>query len=378
LSPAQQDGGLDAGYILERETGMNRRIKVLIVDDSAFMRQQLSAALSQDPRIEIVGVARDGEEAVAKAVEMKPDVITMDILMPKMDGLTSLQYILELAPCPIIIVSSYTYKGALITFEALELGAFDFVPKPEGAGKWQSTVANLVDRIVAAAASESSRRQRGSQWEQAVEQPQPREEIQEEAGFDKVVVIGVSTGGPKTLMEILPHLPKDFPAPVLLVQHMPPGFTASFAERLNRTLNIRTVEASHRMNLEPGTVYVAPGGLHMTVEKALGRKSLRLAIRQEPRDALFKPSVDVTFQSVLQHMPASKIVAVLLTGIGQDGAEGMVQIRRAGGTTIAEAESSAIVYGMPKAAAERGGAQYILPSYLIGQAILREVLKLGS
>lgn len=352
---------------------MNPKIRVLIVDDSAFMRQQLSAMLSQDPRIEIAGVARDGEEAVAKAVELKPDVITMDILMPRMDGLTSLQYILELAPCPIIIVSSYTYKGALITFEALELGAFDFVPKPESKEMWECAVHILLERIVVAAAEWRKKRQYGVD-EIPVKRQEPTQLRHNSSAFSKIVVIGASTGGPKTLMDILPHLPPDFPAPVLLVQHMPKGFTSSFAERLNRTLSLPAVEASHRMDLEPGRIYVAPGGMHMTVEKVLGQSRLRLAVRPEPAEALYKPSIDTAFHSVLKHVPGNQVVGVLLTGIGQDGAAGMVEIRKASGVTIAEAESSAIVYGMPKAAVERGGAQYILPSYLIGQAIRREVL----
>lgn len=350
---------------------MNRKIKVMIVDDSAYMRQQLTAILADDSRIEVVGLARDGEEAVQKAVQLQPDVITMDIQMPKMDGLTSLQYIMELAPCPVIILSSYTQRGAMVTFEALELGAFDFVSKPAGPANCvnplEQIAKELKERIAAAAAS---RKSLYSRRQAALLQAPERKSLP----YSKVIIIGASTGGPRTVMDILPHFPAEFPAPVVLVQHMPVMFTASFAQRLNQNLAVRVVEATNRMVLEPGTVYVAPGGKQLYVEKALGTAQLRFSVRSGPDDNLFKPSVDVTMLSLLQHISADKLIGVLLTGIGSDGAEGMVAIRQGGGLTIAEAEETSIVYGMPRAAAERGGAQYVLPSYMIGQTILKEVL----
>jgi two-component system chemotaxis response regulator CheB len=352
---------------------MKSKIRVMIVDDSALMRQQLTAMLSRNDRFEIAGVARDGEEAVSKAVQLRPDVITMDILMPKMDGLTSLQYIKEMAPCPVIILSAHSQRGAVITFEALELGAFDFVTKPDGNHSLDEIEAALTERIMAAAQS-----RRRSSAIQRIESLQLRNRITQSqaaanADYGKIVVIGASTGGPRTVMDILQQLPENFPAPVLLIQHMPPMFTASFAERLNRRMPMRVVEAKHRMVLESGVIYVAPGGYHLTVENVLGTNQLRIAIRSHPAEAAFRPSVDVSMQSLLQHVPAKKLIGVLLTGIGADGADGMVHIREGGGVTIAESEETAAVFGMPRAAAERGGAQYVLPSYLISEAIKKEV-----
>lgn len=350
---------------------MNRKIKVLIVDDSAYMRQQLIAILSDDAHIEVIGLARDGEEAVQKAIQLQPDVITMDIEMPKMDGLTSLQYIMELAPCPIIILSAHTQRGAMVTFEALELGAFDFVTKPSVMGSaitpLEQISKELKERIVAAAASRKlpASRERAARLKKLEKSSVP---------YSKVIVIGVSTGGPKTVMDILPHFPSDFPVPIILIQHMPEMFTASFAERLNQNLPMRVVEAANRMVLEPGTIYVAPGGRQLYTEKALGTNQLRFSVRSGTEKNIHTPSVDITMLSLLQHFPAERIIGVLLTGIGSDGAEGMVEIRKGGGLTIAESEETSIVYGMPRSAAERGGAQYVLPSYMIGQTILKEVL----
>jgi len=352
---------------------MGNRIKVLIVDDSALMRQQLTLLLSKHPNIEVIGSARDGREGVEKAIRLRPDVVTMDIHMPTMDGITALQYVMEIAPCPVIILSAYSRKGALVTFEALELGAFDYVTKPEvmGAAELRNTVDRLIERILAAPSASSSARRRPADDEGA-EREEPRDP------FRKAVVIGASTGGPRAVEDIVRHLPPDFPAPVFLVQHMPPLFTSSFAERLNEKYAIRTVEAAHRMPVEPATVYVAPGGKHMTVEKVLGQNQYRLAVGTVPKETMFKPSVDVTMFSLLHQLPASKLVAALLTGIGSDGAKGMVEIRKNGGFTIAESEETAIVYGMPRAAAEMGGASVVLPYPQIGRFIVNEVMRNGS
>jgi two-component system, chemotaxis family, protein-glutamate methylesterase/glutaminase len=352
------------------------KIRVLIADDSALLRQQLTQLLEQDGRFELAGIARDGEEAVHKAVQLQPDVITMDIQMPRMDGLTSLQYIMEMAPCPVIILSTFSKKGAVVTFEAMELGAFDFVPKPDHmAGERLETVFNeLAQRMVEATHSRKYKRMKAAKMG-----PQMSPDGSgSETDYTKIVIIGVSTGGPKTVMDILPHLPADLPAPVLLIQHMPPLFTASFAERLDRSVPMQVVEASNRMILKPGTIYVAPGGQHLYVERMIGTSMLRLAVRPQPVDAVYKPSIDVTMFSVLRHVPAERLVGVLLTGIGADGAEGMAAIREGGGTTIAEAEETAIVYGMPRAALERGAASMVLPSYLIGQSIVKEVRDVWS
>ncbi|WP_166244793.1 protein-glutamate methylesterase/protein-glutamine glutaminase [Paenibacillus turpanensis] len=352
---------------------MNRKIRLLVVDDSALMRQQLLSSLSRDPRIEVIGMARDGREGVEKAIQLRPDVVTMDIHMPTMDGITALQYLMELAPCPVIILSAYSRKGALVTFEALELGAFDYVTKPEvlGSAEMDAMIQKLTDRIIAAGTSKKTELQLG------VAPERQGADHKSGYGFEHVVIIGASTGGPRTIMDILQHIPEDFPAPLFLVQHMPPVFTASFAERLNERFQIRVVEAAHRMTVEPGTLYVAPGGKHMFIEKTLGKQQLRIAIRSHPKESVFKPSVDVSMNSLAEQLPSSMIISVLLTGIGSDGAQGMVKIRKNGGLTIAESEETAVVYGMPRAAVEQGGARLVLPSYQIGKVIVNEVLGYG-
>jgi two-component system, chemotaxis family, protein-glutamate methylesterase/glutaminase len=351
--------------------GMDSTIKILIVDDSALMRQQLMAALSRNPRIEVIGVARDGREGVEKAIKLRPDVVTMDIHMPTMDGITALQYLMELAPCPVIILSAYSRKGALVTFEALELGAFDYVTKPEvlGVAEMEAMIQQLTERILAA----------GQKPVRGQEDGRSRPYVMERGGYDydHAVIIGASTGGPRTVIDILQHIPANFPAPMFLVQHMPAMFTSSFAERLNDKFKIRVVEAAHRMPVEPGTLYVAPGGKHMFVEKVLGKQQLRIAIRSGPIETVFKPSVDVSMNSLAEQLPASMIISVLLTGIGTDGAQGMATIRQNGGLTIAESEETAIVYGMPRAAVELGGAKLVLPSHQIGKVIVNEVLGYG-
>lgn len=353
---------------------MNNSIKVLVVDDSALMRQQLMHHLSRYPGIEVIGSARDGREGVEKAIRLKPDVVTMDIHMPTMDGLTALQYVMEIAPCPVIILSIYSRKGALVTFEALELGAFDYVTKPEvmGADELRVTVDRLADRIFAAAKAAKREPARGKKTD----------EFTEDAGddfpFRKAVVIGASTGGPRAVEDIVRYLPQQFPAPVFVVQHMPALFTHSFAERLNEKYSIRTVEAAHRMIVEPGVVYIAPGGKQMTVEKVLGMNQYRIVIGSEPKEATYKPSIDVTMRSLLEHFPGPRLVSVLLTGIGTDGAEGMSEVRKNGGFAIAESEETAVVFGMPRAAADMGGASIVLPYPQIGRFIVNEVMANGS
>jgi two-component system chemotaxis response regulator CheB len=338
------------------------------------MRQQLTARLSSDPRFEVIGVARDGREGVEKAVKLRPDVVTMDIHMPEMDGITAMQYILDLTPCTIIILSVYSRKGALITFEALELGAFDYVTKPEylGPDEMEGLIRKLKERILASAMGRSRR-----EVDLRDTAPSAARASETDYPYRRAVMIGASTGGPKTIMDVLQDIPRDFPAPIFLVQHMPSLFTSSFAERLNQKLKLRVVEAAHRMLVEPGVLYVAPGGMHMHIEKVIGKMQLRIAIRSLPANTAFRPSVDVSLHSLAENLPAHMIISVLLTGMGVDGAQGMTEIRRKGGMTIAESEQTAVVYGMPKAAVEQGGAEHVLPSYQIGKVIVKEVLGYG-
>lgn len=357
----------------------NRTIKVLIVDDSAVMRRYLSNGLQAENFIEVVGIARDGEEALKKVQQLHPDVVTLDINMPVLDGITTLQLIKEyLATCAVIMVSSLTTKDALTTFEALELGAFDFIAKPSGntTEEREQFMQHLVEKVLAAGKSSRSPKKLATQVKSRDENvglTGRSKSGEAQIHYSKIVVIGVSTGGPNTLAEILPYFPKDFPVPVIVVQHMPSKFTASYAKRLNETLPMHVVEAEHRMPIQAGTIYIAPGGKHLYVEKSLGKRELRFSLNENPKELYYKPSVDVTMLSLINYFPAKQVIAVLLTGIGNDGAKGMVEIHKQNGFTIAESEETAVVYGMPRVAIENKGASIVLPSYKIGEAICKRV-----
>ncbi|KKM11214.1 chemotaxis protein CheY [Clostridiales bacterium PH28_bin88] len=348
-----------------------RPIRVLIVDDSALMRKFIAEIFAQDPEIEVVGSARDGQEAVRLAGELEPDVITMDINMPRMDGLTALQHIMYTRPVPVIVLSSLAKKGELATFEALELGAVDCIEKPGGTvSVGIAKIAQEIRMKVKGAASANTRA--AARTLKHTERPM-KSQAPSRGLARKLIVIGVSTGGPKTLVEILPALPDDLPAGVLVVQHMPGSFTRSFADRLNSICQMRVAEAGDGQAIEPGQILVAPGDYHLRVERRLGTDSLRVRLSTEPSSTLYRPSVTVTMESALKAAGGSKLVAVLLTGMGDDGAQAMVKIRQAGGRTIAESEETAVVWGMPREAIVRGGAEIVAASYQIAGEITRAV-----
>ncbi|MGC8778125.1 MAG: protein-glutamate methylesterase/protein-glutamine glutaminase [Candidatus Caldatribacteriaceae bacterium] len=350
-----------------------RKWRVLVVDDSALMRKVLSKIIEADPAFEVVDVARDGEDAVEKARALRPDVITMDVNMPKMDGLTALQIIVEETIAPVVVVSSLTQDGSVTTFEALELGAFDCVAKPGGTVSSNLSVIQkeLLEKL--RAACKASRRERilrelarPKSLPRVAKKPLLRKEV---ALSFAAVAIGISTGGPKTIYDVLPFLPAELNAAVFLVQHMPPTFTRSYAERLNNYCSLRVVEAENGMEVEPGVVYVGKGGYHLKVERKSGQ--IKLWLSTLPKH-MFMPSVDVMMMSVLEVF-GGKTVGVLMTGMGDDGAEAMVKIRQSGGYTIAESEETAIVFGMPQEAIARGGADVVLPSYQIYEEIVKKV-----
>lgn len=358
---------------------MDDRIKVLIVDDSALMRKVLKEIILTDPSLEVVGTARDGKDAVEKVHDLKPDVVTMDINMPVMDGLTSMQYILNDYPeLPVLIISSLTTEGALTTFEALELGAFDFVAKPSGTVSSNIHIVGreIIQKVKLAykSANKKSIRDRLKRRSAATEvkrtAPAMKTSIPVRAGLSKIVVIGISTGGPGTLMEVLPMLPPDLKAAVIVIQHMPPTFTASFAKRLADVCRLPFKEAEAGDILQDGRGYLAPGGYQLVVRQERGM----LRLSSNPK-TVFMPSVNVTMESVLDVYGGKKVVGVLMTGMGDDGADAMVKIRKAGGITIAEDESTAVVFGMPREAIERGGAEIIVPSYRVAEEIVKAVRK---
>ncbi len=347
------------------------RIRVLVADDSALMRQTFKRIIAGSADLDLVGLARDGEDAVAKARELRPDVVSMDINMPKLDGITALQMILQEKICPVVMVSSLTQEGAATTFECLELGAFDFVAKPDGTvSSNMGAVADELIKKLKAAASRGiiNRLQRNRERRQPRTLPLPSRF--ENVTRERAVAIGISTGGPATLQEVLPLIPADIPASLFLVQHMPPAFVASFARRLDDHCSLKVVEAQSGMRVEPSVCYVAPGGMHL----CLHRKMTGDVVIRTPTtpQTLFMPAVSVMMESVLK-IYGKETVGVLMTGIGDDGADQMVAIKQAGGYTIAESEQTAVVYGMPREAYERGGACVVAPSYLVPEEIVRAV-----
>jgi two-component system chemotaxis response regulator CheB len=357
---------------------MDPIIKVLIVDDSAMMRKTVRRILETDTAIEVVGIARDGEDALRKDIECRPDVVTMDINMPLMDGITCMLYLFEQHPeVKVIMVSSLTQEGAMATFEALELGAFDYVAKPSGK---VSTNLHIVGKelIAKIKASVTQKKRRPSVFSKAKSTKDAKKETAHPIaaintqGTQKVVVIGVSTGGPGTLMDILPNIPADLDAAIVVVQHMPPMFTASFAKRLDQNCQIPFKEAAQGDILRNGQGMVAPGGIHLNVRKNINHSEYLVRLTTLPEKTLFTPSVDVTMHSILESF-GKRTVGVLLTGMGSDGADAMVAIRKAGGITIAEAESTAVVFGMPREAIARGGAEIIAPAYNIAKEIIKAV-----
>ena len=349
-------------------------IKVLIVDDSALMRKMITQMLSEDSEIKVIGTARDGEEAIVKARELRPDVITMDINMPRLDGLTALQYIVHENICPVLMLSSLSQQGAAITFEALELGAFDYVAKPGGtiSLNLKEIKKDLITKVKLASKSNLSvklKRHRVPTQHRKVEK-----KVSSTKEITKAVVIGVSTGGPKTLNEIIPDLPADIDAVVFIVQHIPENFTESFAKRLDSNAQFPIQEIAAGDTLLNGHGYVGKGGYHLLVR--VMNNELKARLTQQPQH-LFIPSVDIMMESVLQVF-GENTVGVLLTGMGDDGANAMVKIKKAGGITIAENEETAIVFGMPREAYERGGVDHLVPSYEVANQIVKALEKIDK
>jgi two-component system, chemotaxis family, protein-glutamate methylesterase/glutaminase len=329
---------------------MTTPVRVLVVDDSALMRKLIPQILASDSSIQVVGTAMDGNFGLKKIEELRPQVITLDLEMPGMGGLDMLKEIMRSHRLPVIVVSSHSTQGASVTLKALSMGAFDFVAKPSDVSARMPEIAQeLISKIKAAAQS------RGIKVAPAKPNPTPLEKAVQDTKSrpTRVVVLGVSTGGPQALQYLLPQLPKDFPGTILIVQHMPEGFTEMFSRRLDEICAIRVKEAQSGDLLIPGRALVCPGSRHMKVKKLpLGDVAV---LSEEDRVNGHRPSVDVLFKSAAEEF-GNRTVAVLMTGMGEDGAQGMKLVKDAGGMTIAQSEDSCVVFGMPKAAIERGCA----------------------
>ncbi len=332
-------------------TAPARKTRVLIVDDSAIVRKMLSDALRADPEIEVVGLASDPFVARDLILQYAPDVVTLDIEMPRMDGLTFLRKMMQHHPLPVIIVSSVTQTGSAASIEALAAGAIDVIAKPGGPHSVGQVAEKLKQRILGI--------KPGSPLRLSAIRPAPAAPAAPTAvslsRAKGVILIGASTGGTQAIEALLTRLPNDAP-PILIVQHMPAGFTGAFATRLNSTCPMEVIEAKGGEVLKRGMAYIAPGDFHMLVE-ANGLE-LKTVVRPGPSVHYQRPAVDVLFYSAAK-LKNTPIVAALLTGMGSDGADGMVALRKAGAITIAEDEQSCVVFGMPKEAIARGGAVHV-------------------
>ncbi len=343
------------------------KIKVLVADDSAFMRKALREILESDNQIEVIDTARNGKEAVDKVLKLHPDVLTLDINMPVMDGKEALKIIMEQNPLPVVVVSSLTTEEASITMELLDMGAFDYVPKPSGTISLD--IHKVADEIIAKVKEAYRSRHRIVSKKPLKRSFKTSFSPAKRNLANVVVAIGISTGGPATLIDVLQDCEIYENTAYLVVQHMPPQFTPSLANRLSEYTHIKFFHASHGQSILGGYGYLAPGGWHM---KATNDKKIKLF---KDDSYIYYPSADVLFDSVADvYCPSA--IGVLLTGIGRDGARGLLKMKNKGCFTIAESEETAVVYGMPAAAKEIGAAVEILPAYKIASAINRHLRRL--
>ena len=344
-------------------------ITVLVVDDSAFMRKFLTTALAQDPDIHVLDAAQNGDEALEKIASLNPDVVTLDVEMPRRDGLSTLEEIMKTSPRPVLMISSLTKEGAEITLKCLDAGALDFIPK--NSARPEELIAGLLPRIKAVARKRAllalRRTLHGASARPSSLPSTPSYASVPSASVPKlapplggprdIVAIGVSTGGPPAVQTILSGLPANFPASILIAQHMPATFTGAFAKRLDTQCAISVKEAQQGDKIQPSCAYIAPGGKHMLLERQ--GAALGLTITTEPASELYKPSATVLMNSVAQINPR-RTLGVILTGMGSDGCPGIKNLKEHGGYILAQNEASCVVYGMPKAVVDAGLADQIL------------------
>ena len=357
---------------------MAKVINVVVIDDSAFMRKSISMMLESDPDIKVVATGRDGKDGIEKIKQFRPDLVTMDIEMPVMDGLTAVGIIMKEMPLPVLMISSLTTEGAQATIDALSLGAVDFIAKEHsyvslGIAKIREDLIHKVKEIVqsrsllfrmqrikkASANIQSSGHLPTVTGNRVIKRPDKPL---------KAMVIGISTGGPFALLQTIPKLPQNFPVSIAIVQHMPPRFTKSMAERMDGASEIRVREAEHGDVMEPGLALIAPGGQHMTFAKS--GSSVRICISDDPRDTLYHPSADLMMKSAAE-VYDGPLLGVIMTGMGKDGLEGLKDIKKKGGYVLAQDEASCVVYGMPRAAVEGGVADVVCPLDEIPAALIQ-------
>ncbi len=377
-------------------------IRVLVVDDSAFMRKAIEIILTKDPGIQVVGQASDGAEALDLIAKLDPDVITMDVEMPRMDGITAVREIMARSPKPVLMISSVTTEGAETTLRALDAGAMDFVSKP--ASRVSLDIVQQEQEIRDKVKAVSKRRppllrpkprldssqtptrpgpDRGTRYglktrpstvKPAIGQITPALVVEKPMGrpIRDIVSIGVSTGGPPAVQKVLSSLPKDFPAPILIAQHMPAAFTAPFSRRLDNACEISVKEAVSGERLQPGVAYVAPGGRHIYLEAKLS--TMTVIVTDDPKEALYKPSATVLHESVGRAL-GWRALGVQLTGMGSDGLEGIRVLKEKGGRTLAQSDATCVVYGMPKAIVDAGLADEVVDLDDMALAIMSSLYK---
>ncbi len=351
---------------------MDSKIRVLIVDDSFMMRKIITDIISSDSRLEVIYSAKEGKEAIEKIALLKPDVVTLDVNLPQMHGLAVLNEIMKVQPTRVIMCSAHTRQGAASTISALEAGAVDFVAKPSG--EISLDLATLKDELILKiklAAEISLDKLTATVKTVDVSEPVFKPESND---VKKIVIIGASTGGPKAVLQIMKNLSADTPAAFLIIQHMPKGFTSSFAERISESSNFKAKEAEEGNVISQGSAYVAPAGSHMLLEKCLVGQlnQLKLRITQDPPVNYLRPSITVTMNSAVEAF-APNLIGVILTGMGKDGLEGVRLIKEQGGLVIAQDESTSVIWGMPKVVAEGGLADEVLPLSEIPNAITKNL-----
>ena len=344
--------------------------RVLVVDDSPFMRHMIRKMIDAEPDLTVVGEAADGEAALQRVQALQPDVITLDVEMPRLDGLAMLPRLMAERPTPVVMLSTLTQAGTSATLEALERGAVDFVAKP-GQGREVLAVRTELLKAVRAAAGARVRAPR-TPAASPVAGGQADTPVRRGASFDRLVLIGASTGGPPALAEVFAQLPADIGAPVLVIQHMPAGFTASMAERLDRLSALPVREAVHGETLRPNQAYVAPGSQQFALTKGA-----TVAVSDAPPLHGVRPAVDFALASIPPTLARRSVVAIL-TGMGRDGAHGTAQIRKLGGRVITQDEETCVIYGMPRAVMEEGGADAVAPIDGIANAIVQQLRKVAA